>query len=154
MRVFSKLYAITADGNELPAGSTVNIMIWFLHRDPSNFPEPHRFIPERFLPENCQGRHPYAYVPFSAGPRNCIGNFDNHISGVGHSPITIVLYSLRAKIRFDGGKSCSLLSSAQFSHKFFGTRGRSSPSASTSYPLWQWRPSPHSTKIRCGALTQ
>ncbi|CAF1176401.1 unnamed protein product [Adineta steineri] len=54
-------------------GSTALIFIYYIHRDPQNFPNPERFDPERFLPENSIGRSPYAYVPFSAGSRNCIG---------------------------------------------------------------------------------
>jgi cytochrome P450 len=56
----------------LPKGLTV-LNIGMTHRNPEVFPEPDAFKPERFLPENCIGRHPYAFIPFSTGPRNCIG---------------------------------------------------------------------------------
>ncbi|CAI9723449.1 cytochrome P450 4V2-like [Octopus vulgaris] len=57
---------------ELKKGTGILIMISALHRDPQNFPDPDRFDPERFLTED-NNIHPYAFIPFSAGPRNCIG---------------------------------------------------------------------------------
>ncbi|XP_072144213.1 cytochrome P450 4C1-like [Dermacentor andersoni] len=57
----------------VPRGSTCVILGQILHKDPRYFPDPNVFDPDRFLPENSKGRHPYAFLPFSAGPRNCVG---------------------------------------------------------------------------------
>ena len=62
-----------AGGYLAPKGTTLAIATVGLHRNPEVWPAPLEFNPDRFLPENSQGRHPFAYVPFSAGPRNCIG---------------------------------------------------------------------------------
>uniref|UniRef100_A0A2M4ARG5 Putative cytochrome n=1 Tax=Anopheles triannulatus TaxID=58253 RepID=A0A2M4ARG5_9DIPT len=65
---------VNFDGKVVPEASNFNIGIMHMHRDPSLFPDPERFDPERFAPDRLlEQTSPYAYVPFSAGPRNCIG---------------------------------------------------------------------------------
>ncbi|XP_046962269.1 cytochrome P450 4C1-like [Vanessa cardui] len=60
-------------GYKIPAGTNCHIHIYHLHRNEHLFKNALKFDPDRFLPENSVGRHNYAYLPFSAGPRNCIG---------------------------------------------------------------------------------
>ncbi|XP_058822327.1 cytochrome P450 4d2-like isoform X2 [Topomyia yanbarensis] len=64
----------TIDGKTVPENSNFNLGIILMHRDPTLFENPERFDPERFNPERTMEQSsPYAYIPFSAGPRNCIG---------------------------------------------------------------------------------
>lgn len=60
-------------GYTLPVGTVVLMSIYWLHRNEKNFPNPSEFNPDNFLPEAVANRTPFAYIPFSAGHRNCIG---------------------------------------------------------------------------------
>nr|QZM07482.1 cytochrome P450 monooxygenase CYP4SS1 [Lasioderma serricorne] len=62
---------IIYDGKLIPKLTTLSIFIYGLNRDPKVFKNPNTFNPDRFLDE--QFESPYAYVPFSAGSRNCVG---------------------------------------------------------------------------------
>uniref|UniRef100_A0A182VYH6 Uncharacterized protein n=1 Tax=Anopheles minimus TaxID=112268 RepID=A0A182VYH6_9DIPT len=58
----------------VPPGAIVLIPFLKIHRDKTIWgPDAEIFNPENFLPERCAQRHPYAFIPFSQGPRNCIG---------------------------------------------------------------------------------
>jgi len=60
-------------GFEIPAGADVLLSPYLLHRHPRFWPEPDAFKPERFASENEAARPRFAYMPFAAGPRHCIG---------------------------------------------------------------------------------
>ncbi|XP_074042100.1 cytochrome P450 4V2 isoform X1 [Leptinotarsa decemlineata] len=57
----------------LPKGTAIVVPIFNLHRDTAHWENPEHFHPDHFLPEAVKNRHIYAYMPFSAGPRGCIG---------------------------------------------------------------------------------
>lgn len=82
MRLFPPVYAFSRrvltdaaiGGFHVPSGSAVIMSQWVTHRDPRWWDEPDEFRPERWLTETVKERSAYAYFPFGAGPRGCIGN--------------------------------------------------------------------------------
>jgi enediyne biosynthesis protein E7 len=80
-------------GYHVPAGADVLICPYLLHRHPRHWPDPERFDPERFDPARHAGRDRYAYIPFGAGPRFCVGN------NLGMMEATIVLATVARDLR-------------------------------------------------------
>lgn len=60
-------------GVKIPKGISVTFPVCAIHNDPEIWEKPEQFDPERFTAENKANRHPYAFLPFGQGPRNCIG---------------------------------------------------------------------------------
>jgi cytochrome P450 len=82
MRLYPPAYAFGREalqdceiaGYAIPAGSTIFMVPWVLHRDPRWFPDPERFNPDRWNGDFAKTLPTFAYVPFGGGPRRCIGN--------------------------------------------------------------------------------
>ncbi len=82
MRLYPPIYMFARWGHQpadiggyrLPANAGVLVSPYVVHRHPDFWPEPERFDPDRFAPEEIAGRNNYAYIPFGIGPRQCVGN--------------------------------------------------------------------------------
>jgi cytochrome P450 len=82
MRLYPPAYAIGRQaiaaceigGFQVPAGGTIVMSQWIMHRQARWFNEPERFRPERWLDGLARKLPKYAYFPFGGGPRICIGN--------------------------------------------------------------------------------
>jgi cytochrome P450 len=69
-------------GYRIPPGADVVVAPWVVHRHPDFWDHPHRFDPQRFLPEREKTRHRYAWFPFGGGPRACIGQHFSMLESV------------------------------------------------------------------------
>jgi cytochrome P450 len=82
MRVYPPVYLIGREatkeleigGYRVKKGYTIFMSQWVNHRDPTYFPDPEAFRPERWLDGLAKRIPKYAYYPFGGGPRVCIGN--------------------------------------------------------------------------------
>ena len=72
-RIASADYKLGDTGITIKAGQQVELPNFALHHSERYYPDPFKFDPDRFMPENRHRINPYAYMPFGAGPRNCIG---------------------------------------------------------------------------------
>jgi cytochrome P450 len=82
-------------GRAVEPTETVMVPVWAVHRHRALWDDPDAFDPDRFAPERAKTRHRYAYLPFGAGPRVCIG------MGFALMEATIILATLLARLRFD-----------------------------------------------------
>ncbi|HKN97070.1 MAG TPA: cytochrome P450 [Pseudonocardiaceae bacterium] len=101
MRLYPPVWILTRNaqgddeigGYHVPAGSDVLVCPYTLHRHPAFWDEPTRFDPDRFDPARTVSRPRYAYIPFGAGPRFCVGNH------LGLLEATLVLVTLVRDLR-------------------------------------------------------
>jgi len=81
MRLYPPAWAIVRNslkdceigGYRVPAGATLMMSQWVMHRDPRYYDQPERFNPDRWLDGRVKGAPKFAYFPFGGGPRTCIG---------------------------------------------------------------------------------
>ncbi len=84
-------------GTHLPERTIVFVNPYGLHMSPEIWPDPERFDPDRFLPEQEATRHKSAWLPFGVGPRVCIGNHFAMMEG----PLVLATLLRRARFELD-----------------------------------------------------
>jgi len=108
MRLYPPAWAIVRNslkdceigGYRVPAGATLMMSQWVMHRDPRFYDQPERFNPDRWLDERAKGTPKFAYFPFGGGPRTCIGAALAMMEGV------LVLASIAQRYQIRVAEDC------------------------------------------------
>jgi cytochrome P450 len=79
----------------IPAGAHIFIAPYFLHRRPELWPNPERFDPDRFDESRSPPVDRYAFIPFSAGARRCIGDYFSYVEMQMHLALLAPHFALR-----------------------------------------------------------
>jgi len=106
MRLFPPAWAmgrmstapVTLGPYRIPPGAHFFFSQYMMHRSPEYFPDPLRFDPERFSPENKAARERFTYFPFGGGGRQCIGESFAWMEGI----LVLATVAQRWKLRFVG----------------------------------------------------
>lgn len=101
-------------GYNIPANAHIIMSQYVMHRDPRYFPNPHRFEPERWAPEQQASRPQFSYFPFGGGPRRCIGESFAWMEGV----LVIATLAQRWKMRLVPGHRVKLQPSITLRPKY------------------------------------
>ena len=112
MRLYPPAYALSRYGNgadviggyAIPPNSMVTLCPFITHRLPEFWPNPQKFDPERFAPANSADRHRFVYLPFGAGPRQCIGTSFALTEGV----LVAAAMAQRFRLRMPGDYTAEL----------------------------------------------
>ena len=78
----------------IPAGTNIYLCPYYTHRDPKLWAEPDNFYPEHFKNDGAKLKHKYAFIPFSAGSRRCIGEYFSYVEMQTHLAILLNLFKL------------------------------------------------------------
>ncbi len=106
------------DGTVVPTGALAVLSPWVVHRDARWFPQPERMQLERWTPEARASRHRFAYFPFGAGTRSCIGEPFAWMEG------TLVLAVLRSRWQLVPGPGSAVHTEPKITLRARGLRMR------------------------------
>nr|QST15050.1 CYP360A10 protein [Diaphanosoma celebensis] len=90
--------AVSYDGIDIKEGVIVSVPVYALHYSEEYYPQPEKFDPDRWSPENKSKNNPYTFVPFGMGPRSCVG------MKFAMDEIKLALCTLIAKLKFSPAK--------------------------------------------------